>query len=366
MAFPFPKHREKTVRNQFKSLAGLCFLAVAVLLFLPSNALADLNFGVLVPNLNMAYGNTIDSMYSNIFWLVTVIFVATEGLLILFMVIYRKRPGHRAHYTHGNKWAEIIWILTPLFILIGLDIYQTGPWEYIRMNLPTAAESQPVQVFAEQFAWNFRYAGPSGKFGTDDDITTINQLHIPVGKKILVHLSAKDVIHSFFIPYARIKMDAVPGMLNRIWFEIDKLPVWNLKTQQMEFLTLDQFNNTKVALDGYNISAQKVGIAGKKIYSYSMVSPAPKNISVMYQGKVQSLTPEKTQEEVQYVQHPIELACAQLCGLGHYRMIGYVTVETPETYDRWYKQAVKDKLRSGSDKWTNIWDKYFPQYNNVN
>src|SRR6185503_2976466 len=106
-AVPFTKHREKTVRNQVKWLAGLCFSAVAVLLILPSQALARLTFGLLVPNLNNAYGNTIDDMYSNIFWLVTVVFVATEGLLILFIIIYRKRPGHRAQYSHGNKWAEI-------------------------------------------------------------------------------------------------------------------------------------------------------------------------------------------------------------------------------------------------------------------
>jgi heme/copper-type cytochrome/quinol oxidase subunit 2 len=69
-------------------------------------------------------------------------------------------------------------------------------------------------------------------------------------------------------------------------------------------------------------------------------------------------------EEAEYVQHPLEIACAQLCGLGHYRMIGYIVVETPETYDRWMKQAIKDKLRSGESKWA-IWDKNFPQYNNA-
>ncbi len=305
-------------------------------------------------------------MYYNFFWLFWLVFAATEVFLILFIVIYRKRPGHRAYYTHGNKWAEITWITIPAMILIGLDVYQSGPWSFIRMNMPSASQSKPIQVFAEQFAWNFRYAGPSGKFGTEDDITTINQLHIAVGTKVLAHISAKDVIHSFFIPNARIKQDAMPGMLTHIWFEMDKIPVWNLKTQQIEYFTLDEFNQKTVALDGFNISAQKVGIAGKKIYSYALPTPAPQKISVIHQGKVEMVSGEKAQAEIEYVQHPVEIACAQLCGLGHYRMIGYVMVDTPETYDRWYKQAVKDKLRSGSDKWTNIWDKFFPQYNNIN
>jgi hypothetical protein len=80
---------------------------------------------------------------------------------------------------------------------------------------------------------------------------------------------------------------------------------------------------------------------------------------VLYQGQIT----DRPVSEVEYVQHPIEIACAQLCGLGHYRMIGYLTIDTPETYARWYQQAVKDKLQINADKWNNIWDKYYPQFN---
>ena len=63
----------------------------------------------------------------------------------------------------------------------------------------------------EQFAWNIRYAGPDGKFGTPDDVVSLNQLHFPVGKPVVVTLRSKDVIHSFFLPEFRVKQDAVPG-----------------------------------------------------------------------------------------------------------------------------------------------------------
>ena len=80
-----------------------------------------------------------------------------------------------------------------------------------------------VQVTGEQFAWNFRYAGPDGKFGTPDDILTLNQLHFPVGKAVVATLTSKDVIHSFFLPEFRVKQDLVPGMKTRIWFEANRV-----------------------------------------------------------------------------------------------------------------------------------------------
>jgi len=347
------------VANRTKWFWGVFSLTVVSLSLLSHPALAGLDFGKLIPNLNFAYGDTIDRLYSIIFWIVTVIFFGTEGAIVLFVILYRKRDGHKAQYSHGNKSAELIWSIIPAAILLWLAIYQKGYWDFIRTQMPSPSESLTVEVFPEQFAWNFRYAGPDGKFGTADDIMTINQLHVPVGKKVVAHLTAKDVIHSFFIPYARTKQDAVPGMLGRLWFELDKIACWDLKDQKMVFFTPDEIKDKKVALDGFAFKSEIIGIAGKKKYHYEPFADK-KTAPILYQGKIQ----EKPIEEAQYVQHPLEIACAQLCGLGHYRMIGYVTVETPETYDRWMKQAIKDKLRSGEDKWK-LWDTSFPSYNDA-
>jgi cytochrome c oxidase subunit II len=76
-----------------------------------------------------------------------------------------------------------------------------------------------VAVAAKQFEWNVTYPGPDGVLGTADDFTRRNQLHLPVGRVVHVHLTAEDVIHSFFLPEFRVKQDAVPGMRIPVWFE---------------------------------------------------------------------------------------------------------------------------------------------------
>ena len=106
--------------------------------------------------------------------------------------------------------------------------------------MPPESEALVVQVTGEQFAWNVHYAGPDGVFGrTDiklldlqsnplgldrsdpaakDDVTTLNQLYLPVNKPIIVRLRSKDVIHSFGVPEFRVKQDAIPGLTIPIWF----------------------------------------------------------------------------------------------------------------------------------------------------
>src|SRR5262249_15078196 len=82
-------------------------------------------------------------------------------------------------------------------------------WSKIKMQIPPGDLN--VIVTAKQFNWQVTYAGPDGKFGTADDKTFLDEMHVPVGKKIHVTLKSQDVIHSFFVPQFRIKQDAVPG-----------------------------------------------------------------------------------------------------------------------------------------------------------
>ncbi len=141
-----------------------------------------------------------------------------------------------------------------------------------------------VRVVAEQFAWNIHYPGPDGKFGrtdiklvsadnplgldrTDpnakDDITTINQLNLPTDRPVLVHLSSKDVIHSFGLYEMRVKQDAIPGM---------SIPVWFIPNRIGEY----------------------------------------------------------------------EIACSQLCGLGHFRMRGFITIQSAADFKKWYDDQEKE------------------------
>ena len=76
-----------------------------------------------------------------------------------------------------------------------------------------------LEVNAHQWAWDARYAGMDGKFNTEDDVVTWNEIKVPVGVPIYVELTSTDVIHSFYLPNFRTKMDAVPGQVNRFWFQ---------------------------------------------------------------------------------------------------------------------------------------------------
>ncbi len=200
-----------------------------------------------------SYSGRIDGLFRLILWITGVIFVVVELLLLLFLFRYRHREGRRATYTHGNNRVEVVWTIVPAVICVVLALLSRRSWAEIKQQMPR--EALPVEITAEQFAWNIRYPGPDGRFGTADDVVTLNQLHIPVGRAVVVTLRSKDVIHSFFLPEFRVKQDAVPGMSTRIWFDGQRAGHW-------------------------------------------------------------------------------EIACAELCGLGHYRMKGFITVESQEEFDK--------------------------------
>jgi len=214
------------------------------------------------PEAVSTYGLRIDRLFTIILWITGAIFVLVEGALLWCLVRYRHRPQQQAVYIHGNRLVELIWTVVPALIVIYLACASQRVWSQVRGTPPP--HDVEVEVKAEQFAWNIRYPGPDGLFGSPDDLETINQLHIPVGQVVLVHLTSKDVIHSFFLPEFRIKQDAVPGLTGRLW---------------LEAITTGQY----------------------------------------------------------------EIVCAELCGLGHYRMRGFLTIETPEEFAVWLEQTRQEQ-----------------------
>ena len=230
--------------------AGLLVAAAAAL---PAVASA-LPFWLKLPEGVSTYSGRIDGLFRLILWITGTIFVVVETLLLIFLFRYRHKEGRRPRYTHGSNRLEVIWTIVPAIICVVLALLSRATWADIKQHLPK--DGVQIEVTAEQFAWNVRYAGADNKFDTPDDVVTLNQLHFPVGQPIIVTLQSKDVIHSFFLPEFRVKQDAVPGLSTRIWFEGTRTGHW-------------------------------------------------------------------------------EIACAELCGLGHYRMKGFVTVETPEEFQKW-------------------------------
>jgi cytochrome c oxidase subunit 2 len=177
------------------------------------------------------YGARIDGLFHLIYIITLVTFVLVEGLLIVFIVRYRRQPGRRAVYSHGNTALEIVWTIVPAVILVFLGIVSNEGWREIKATIPET--DMHVEVTGKQFNWEVRYAGLDGRFGTEDDVQFDNELRVPVNKKVRVTLKSRDVIHSFFLPNLRLKQDTVPGREIDVWFEATKVGKYEMPCAEL-------------------------------------------------------------------------------------------------------------------------------------
>ncbi len=166
------------------------------------------------------YGKDIDFLFYLIYYITGGTFVLVAAAMIAFLVLYRHKEGRRATYTHGNTTLEVVWTIVPTLILVVLTFLSVPTWARIKIQMPPT--DLTIQVSAKQFNWIVTYPGPDGKFGTEDDKTFDNEIHVPVGKPVRLILKAQDVIHSFYMPNLRFKQDAVPGREIPAWFEATK------------------------------------------------------------------------------------------------------------------------------------------------
>ena len=173
------------------------------------------------------FAQGVDTLFALIYWITVVVFVLVIGTLIMFLIKYRHRAGHRAEYIEGSTKLEIIWTAVTTVIVFGLAMFSFPEWN----NLKSPAENPDyvVQVRGEQFNWYMIYPGPDNELGTEDDLELENELYVPVNKVVQILLTSKDVIHSFFIPNLRQKQDALP---NRP--PIDTLKFQAIKTGRYE------------------------------------------------------------------------------------------------------------------------------------
>jgi cytochrome c oxidase subunit II len=232
-----------------------------------------------------AHAAEIDQMTVLVHWLMAVLFVGW-GLFFVFVIFrFRRGANPRASYMGAKgKISKGLEVAIAVIEVVLLVFYAIPAWAKRVTRLPSESEAVVVRVIGEQFAWNIHYPGPDGRFGrtdikkvtadnplgldrTDpnakDDITTINQLVLPENRPVIVHLSSKDVIHSFGLIEMRVKQDAIPGMT---------MPVWFVPTRRGDY----------------------------------------------------------------------EIACSQLCGLGHFRMRGFVTIQSEAEFRKWLDDQEKE------------------------
>jgi len=258
-----------------------------------------------LPPLASANGGEIDSLIGWMHVFMFILFIGWGAFLTYCLVRFRRSRNPVANYTgvktHTSSYLEGAVALIEAILLVAFSI---PLWAARVDRLPAENEAVVVQVTGEQFAWNIHYPGPDGVFGrtsidkidvqsnplgldrsdpaAKDDVTTTNQLNLPVNRPVIVRLRSKDVIHSFGVPEFRVKQDAVPGLTIPIWF------IPNVTTAEMRTKT------------------------GNPQFQY-------------------------------------EIACAQLCGLGHYRMRGFVTVQTADEFQKWMDTMVAEAAGLESD-----------------
>src|SRR6266571_541850 len=158
------------------------------------------------------FAGPIDGLFVAILLITGIAFVVVEAGLVWFIVKYRGRPDRKAFYTHGNTRAEVIWTAIPAVTMVALGLISNHYWVEIKGRNSVPPNAYPIAIHAKQFEWQITYPGADGKLGTADDFTVRNQLHLPVGRPIVVALSSEDVIHSFYVPQFRVRQDVVPGM----------------------------------------------------------------------------------------------------------------------------------------------------------
>lgn len=204
--------------------------ALLVLLALAGAALAAT--GTVQPEAGFGYPRDVSVDGYRIDWLidVTMVFVA---ILFVIMCIWlawaaiAHDKNHTAEYDHGTSHHSVTVALvlsSVIFFVVDGNLFyhsvvdlKEAFWNF------SHAESQEnavrIEIQARQWAWQARYAGADGEFATADDVTTLNDIRVPVDAPVILQIASIDVIHSIYLPNLRQKIDAVPGYVNPMWFQ---------------------------------------------------------------------------------------------------------------------------------------------------
>ena len=208
-----------------------------------------------IPVAASAHAAQIDQMTILVHWLMAILFVGWGAFFLYALVRFRSGANPKASYegvkSHFASYIE--WTVAAIELVL-IVAFAIPAWAARVDAFPKESEATVVRVVAEQFAWNVHYPGADGQFGrsdaklmsadnalgldrTDpagkDDITTINQLNLPVDKPVIVHLSSKDVIHSFSLIQMRVKQDAIPGESIPVWFTPTMTGDWEINCSQL-------------------------------------------------------------------------------------------------------------------------------------
>jgi cytochrome c oxidase subunit 2 len=197
----------------------------------------------------------VDDLIVVVHYLMLTLFVGWVAYFIYALWRFNAKRNTKASYEGSKssmpKYVEFAIVAFEAFLLIGLAIPM---WGKNVQEFPAADKSTLVQVVAEQFRWNARYAGPDGKFGQQDmklvaennvfgvdpadpagkdDFQVVNEIHVPVDKPVIIYLSSRDVIHSLKLVAMRTTQDAIPGLRIPFTFTPSKIGRFQIECAQL-------------------------------------------------------------------------------------------------------------------------------------
>ncbi|MDC0514788.1 cytochrome c oxidase subunit II [Flavobacteriaceae bacterium] len=273
---------------------------------------------VLLPNSASEHGVDYDNLMWISFAIIFFVQTITQALLHYFSYKYRGEKGKKALFYADNDKLEMIWTIIPVITLAGLILYGLYTWTDI-MTVEENDEALVVELYAQQFNWKARYAGEDGVLGdanvrflqdfegrnlvgidaTDpngfDDVV-VQELHLPVGREVILKMRSQDVLHSAYMPHFRAQMNCVPGMITEFAFTPNKT------TEEMR---------------------QDPDVTAKV-------------------KKINKIRVEKSKELVasgDMALDPYEfdflLLCNKICGASHYNMQMKIIVETEQEFEEW-------------------------------
>ena len=162
----------------------------------------------------------VDGLFRLLIILGTGVFIFVEAILVWTLIKFRQRPGQaEPEHVHGNTTLEIAWTVIPLIILgvIAIPTIRT----IFKTQAVARSDALQVEVIGHQWWWEFRYP--------QYQVTTANELYLPLGRTVNFTLKSQDVIHSFWIPALSGKRDVIPNRTNYLWFSPDSAgaSAWN-------------------------------------------------------------------------------------------------------------------------------------------
>ncbi len=199
-------------------------------------------------------GRDNDTLMYLIHGLILVLFVGWAVYFVVVLIKFHKSKNPTIiHVPKAHQISSTVeWTVAAIEFLL-LFAFSIPFWAVHQASIPEGKNIMEIKVVAQQFAWNVRYAGPDGRFGHasarflndnplgldpndpdgKDDITTMNQIYLPVDKTVIIRLTSKDVIHSFGVPAMRIKQDVIPGMTTSVWFTPNKIGSYEIVCSQL-------------------------------------------------------------------------------------------------------------------------------------